>query len=832
MNVSTAIKNAYKNNTYAKKLTVTFPNLNYTVPEDEVYYESMTLDEAIFDNDSWEAVGCISSQFSLSIRDTGENLKDELVVVTISLNGMSDSDIPLFYGYVDSVKREAQKKMQSITAYDPLYSKGSKEVANWYNALTFPITLKNFRDSLFNFIGITQQTTTLPNDSITINKEYTPNTMMALNVIRSLCQINGCFGMMNRQGTFEYRYLVTHNQGAVSEQVSYYRSMDYSDYTVNPVDKLTIRHNTEDTGVTVGSGNNEYIIQGNMFTYNLSTETIYTIANNIYPFLYAIEYVPFNGVNNGYPWIEMGDNCALTYSVYDFDNSTSSQSVYKTVNVVAMKRTMKGIQNLIDSYNAEGQELQQEFISDISVDLDILQQTVNEIKKKMSSEITTYRNSNDILIYEGHPETIADLVYEANQGNTVIFHEEVSLVATESVGTQQTIGDVVGTVRYYVNGYMLPNRTSEDTFVGGKNLLNLMQFWEAGSVSPSRFQAKLEVKGGSISISKFRAGAYITAKQSDYYDAAIEVTRLPDKIIYRPGEQLDFTGLVISKVYHDESKPSENITALCTFVPTEGTTMLASEDMIIVYVTYTEISELGEEKTYRTEFNVGTQYLVGINVEHEPNKSEYFIGEALDLSGIVVIADYVDGTSADVTAQCTFSPNDGYVFNNVNEGAINISYSEDGFTRYAQTSVTVQESVLEEIEVTTMPTKTEYEVYEHFNYSGIVITAKYTNGSTQVVTPDCTFDPENGTLVEEDTSTTVEVTYTENNITCNTSFELMINELNFDLRYVIYTVDTEAHIISITGLNVENIVADNLDTLKIPDRYIINGVTYDVYIDD
>lgn len=691
MNVSEAIKNAYKNNTHAKILTIIFPNINYTVPVNEVYYESMTLDEAIFDEDSFEAVGCIASQFSVSIRDTGLNLKDELITVSMSLDGIADSAIPLFYGYVDSVEREAQKKMQKITAYDPLYSLGSIDVKSWYESLTYPISLKDFRDSLFTRIGITQLTTTLPCDDIEINKEFSPKTLEALDVIKALCQINGCFGIMGRTGNFEYRYLRTPNQtGVTPETVSYYRSMNYGDYTVNPIDKLTIRQSSNSAGVTIGEGDNEYIIQGNMFTYNLSPATIYEIAFAIYPYLNALEYIPFDASNNGYPWIEVGDNCCLAYSVYDFDSSTSSQEVYKDVTVVAMKRTLKGIQNLIDTYSAEGSELQREFISESSIDIDALQQTVDTIVNQLSSDTATYRNFSAINIGNGNTVDIADIAYQSNEGNTIIFHEEADLevVANESVAdSTYTEGEVLATVTYYVNGHQLSTHTSVGLVKEGKFILNLMQFWAAGESTNNRFQAKLTIDGGYVTIRKFMANAYIIIRQTEYNEANIEVVHNPNKTVYRLGETLDFTGIVVRKTYQDGSY--EDITARCTYSPSEGSTV-TSTDMITVKVRYSETTEIGDVKNYETEFYLDVVYLTSIYVAQDPATTEYYVGDTLDLSGIQVIADYSDGSTADVTGSCTYVPANGYEFIATSEGEIRISYTEDGILATTSTFVTVQ----------------------------------------------------------------------------------------------------------------------------------------------
>lgn len=761
MNISSIVKDAYKDGGYSKILSISFPEINYTVPTNDVYYESMALNEAIFDSDSFEVVGCIASMFEVQIRDTQVNLKGKKVVVTISLEDIDNSTIPLFTGYVDSVDKEAQKKMQKITAYDALYSKGQKDVASWYNNLHFPIAIGNFRDSLFNYIGITQEHGTLPNDSVVINKEFSPNTLKAIILIKAICQINGVFGIINRNDRFEYRKL---DISVNAETVSFYRDIEYKDYIIHPVEKLILRQSTDDEGVTAGnpSGNNTYIVQGNFFTYNLPLTTLQTIANRIYTNVYSIAYTPFNASNNGYPWIECGLNCRLNYKVYDFVNSTESTDVYNSVYMSVMNRHMRGIQNLVDEYTAEGNELQREFISDISEDFTVLQQTVNNIAKHMSTEITTYRNTNQISISDGNTADVADMVYEAEQGNTIIFHEEIIIdaVASEvSSNNVYTEPDIMIAVRYYVNGYKLANHLSEGLIREGRNIVHLMQFWQAGEADINRVQAKLTVTGGAVTVQKFRANAYITVKQSDYIDANIEITRMPDKLVYELGDRLDFTGLIVSKVYFDDVTPSENITSRCTFRPAEWSEVTSTDD-IEVLVTYVETNEVGEQKTYTTTMLLSTQYIVGISVEQEPTKDEYWIGESLDLTGIRVIADYVDGTTKDVTADCVYSPVDGYTFVSADEGEIYITYTERGITVDTMTAVAVKEVLIEEIKVTTPPNKMEYYAGEDLDLTGIVVTAFYNNGDTVDITSSCTFNPADGDVLTAENSV-VEITYDE-----------------------------------------------------------------------
>ena len=56
------------------------------------------------------------------------------------------------------------------------------------------------------------------------------------------------------------------------------------------------------------------------------------------------------------------------------------------------------------------------------------------------------------------------------------------------------------------------------------------------------------------------------------------------------------------------------------------------------------------------------------------------------------------------------------------------------------------------IEVTSPPTKTTYNAGENIDLTGIVVTATFSDGSTQDVTSKCTFSPASGTVIYENTA--------------------------------------------------------------------------------
>ena len=93
----------------------------------------------------------------------------------------------------------------------------------------------------------------------------------------------------------------------------------------------------------------------------------------------------------------------------------------------------------------------------------------------------------------------------------------------------------------------------------------------------------------------------------------------------------------------------------------------------------------------------------------------------------------------------------------------------DGFSRINESRKKV---TLESIEITTPPTKTDYEEGELFDNTGMVITARYSDGSSKVVT-NYTYTPQTAL---KDTDTLITIVYTENGISKEVSQKIKVKE--------------------------------------------------------
>lgn len=398
LTVSDETKAAFMRDGSHKTLRLVFPELNLEITNDRIVKDSLSLSEGISTDSNFEFVGCISSSLKIKIYNINNKLKGKKIELYIKAD--DTEEIPLFKGIVDSATIQAERAFKEIEAYDNLYTIGQKDVASWYNSLTYPTTIGAIRKSLFTKIGLNAVDCKLPNDDIVIPKKVFEKieTLQALVVIKSICQINGCFGIQNRSGKFEFRYLsgaydrifpgtdmypssdlypVTDpvKAGNVIGYFDFesYKSIEFEEFEVKPVQKIQIRDAEEYKGVTYGSGTNKYIIQSNMFAYELPEADLTTIAKNIHKNIKNVSYHPCNIENLGLPFLECGD--VISYKIVRHYGDTGN---YNVNTFIILSRTLKGEQLLFDTYVSEGEEEQKEFITDIQSQLNALKQNPDD----------------------------------------------------------------------------------------------------------------------------------------------------------------------------------------------------------------------------------------------------------------------------------------------------------------------------------------------------------------------------------------------------------------------------------------------------------------------
>ena len=162
--------------------------------------------------------------------------------------------------------------------------------------------------------------------------------------------------------------------------------------------------------------------------------------------------------------------------------------------------------------------------------------------------------------------------------------------------------------------------------------------------------------------------------------------------------------------------------------------------------------------------------VTGLSVTSAPAKTVYDAGEIIDYTGMVVTATYSDDSTADVTNFCIVTPRAEKVFDPSTDTNVSITYKD------TTTSLTLTTATLTGISVTRKPSKATYKPGENVDYTDMVVTATYSNGSTADVTKRCICSPAQGELVSD--TVTITYTYGSNSKSCTLNLTVAQYQLN------------------------------------------------------
>lgn len=172
---------------------------------------SITLQESICSENYFIFGGCVCNQITFQAHhDQFNGTSEEFypsgkIEVYIERKG---TKIKIFTGEIDSAERKANSLTRNFIAYDYLYKLRNTDIARWYKNQTTDkkkkLTQKQFRDKLFEFLGLEQVSTKLHWDDTYVPDTNNSNEMNVVNILKDLCLQNDRFGWMNRDGKFEY----------------------------------------------------------------------------------------------------------------------------------------------------------------------------------------------------------------------------------------------------------------------------------------------------------------------------------------------------------------------------------------------------------------------------------------------------------------------------------------------------------------------------------------------------------------------------------------------------------------------------------------------------
>lgn len=332
----------FEQNSISKQFIIT-DNNSINLTNEDIHIDGIELSESINSEDDLKFGSCITSTLRFTTSNTADLFKDKYLTFSIILD--EDTENPFVVGTYKVVEETltADRSKKEITAKDFIYEINNADVVSWYDSLSFPMTLAQFRASFFSYMGIEEKTATLVNDSMTIERSIAPSILSGAEVIRAICEINGVFGHITRDNKFEYLTLNTTSVYDVTASLGV--SCEYENYDSSQIDRLIIRQEDNDIGVQYGSGDNTLVVQGNFLVYGIGTVPLQTIAQNLYSVVSVPTYKPCKLECIGNPCVEVGDMITITTK-----NGT-------TFDTYVLNRTLTGGQSLRDSITADGNEI-------------------------------------------------------------------------------------------------------------------------------------------------------------------------------------------------------------------------------------------------------------------------------------------------------------------------------------------------------------------------------------------------------------------------------------------------------------------------------------------
>ena len=389
--------------------------------------EAFEMDESLCSESELKFGSCEANSVKFTVHNTPGSIVGKNITITETVDG--DTEHLFQYGkykvYSDAPSSDRTKR--EITAYDAMYDIINADVKSWYAGLSFPMSLKQFRDSFFKYLGIEQAAATLSNDSMTVNKTLVAtqtddssavteeSSISGKTVVTAICEINGCFGNINREGKFEYVFLkeiisalypaedlfpsdnLFPSDANTESMTGHYITFDYEDFQSKAISQLEIKTSEDNAGAIVGTAGNNYSITGNFLVSDKTGAELKQIANNLLPIMAQAAYTPIKSCTCvGNPCLTLGEPIRF--------NTTR-----EIVETYLLQRTLTGVQCKRDSITAQGTQTHAAKVNSIRDTLESVQRRTSKLERNADHLLSTYEDleKNTSTRFEQTDELIA-----------------------------------------------------------------------------------------------------------------------------------------------------------------------------------------------------------------------------------------------------------------------------------------------------------------------------------------------------------------------------------------------------------------------------------------
>lgn len=408
--INSSLKEKYWDSATDKQMVISVVGTNQKIDNSMLEIGTFALEESLCSESELKFGVCEANCVKFTARNTAGNIIGKTISIEETIDGDSENPMPYGVFKVASDVPTADRTKRQITAYDAMYDIINTDVKSWYAGLSFPMTLKQFRNSFFAHLGIAQVETSLANDSMTVNKTIVAtqtddssavteeSAISGKTVVTAICEINGCFGNINRQGKFEYVFLkaitsalypaedlfpsdnLFPSDANTESMTGHYIAFDYEDFQSKAITQLEIKTSEDNAGAIVGTAGNNYSITGNFLVSDKTGAELEQIANNLLPIMKQAVYTPIKSCTCvGNPCLTLGEPIRF--------NTTR-----EIVETYLLQRTLTGVQSKRDSISAQGTQTHSAKVNSIRDTIESVERRTGKLERNADHLQSTYED--------------------------------------------------------------------------------------------------------------------------------------------------------------------------------------------------------------------------------------------------------------------------------------------------------------------------------------------------------------------------------------------------------------------------------------------------------
>lgn len=359
------IKRKLLDNTVSVSLRIEFTDGKTTINDDKIMLDTLELTSSICDEGELTFGGCISSQLTVSVFNVSDDLTNREIKVYITQDYINDLypsdslyasdnlylgeqkqvDVCIFTGTVISCKRQQNRDIKDITAYDNFYLASKINIYPWFYNLAYHTPnadIKSLKETIIDICeekglvidsgslyGIDDNYKLSLSDALV--EDIYNGELSAMDLLKDYCECSARFAICNGNGEIKFISLPQENDTENVYEVGYYKDLTFEDYEVVKISKARFPYNKSKKSTEIiytKSGKQNYYDSDNKLTACNTDKSIVgnliKPANAPYAGWLFYGFVPFSADLFDRWWIEPGDTITLNTNDNDIPQITST----------------------------------------------------------------------------------------------------------------------------------------------------------------------------------------------------------------------------------------------------------------------------------------------------------------------------------------------------------------------------------------------------------------------------------------------------------------------------------------------------------------------------